>query len=119
MFFSLNGNLLYISDKERFSHFYVYDRLFPCRDEDYSIASFRNVCGGNIAYEVLDRTIYISSCIKWGLYNSDSGSKNIFAAGMGLIFTSENVKFEMSWLNDIKYNIREGFLTFSATAVYL
>lgn len=119
-FFSLNGNSIYTSDNERFSHFYAYDRYFPCRDGDYSIASWRNVAGVDIAYEAMRRNLSILPGLKWGMHNAGDGNNNVnvCAAGIEVFFNTEVTKIELSYYYDINQNIDDGFLMFSLAAVY-
>jgi len=118
-FFSLNGNFFYTSDEERFSHFYVYDQFFPCKDKDFSSASWRNIAGADIAYELMKRTMYMSPQFKWGFHNAEDSNNNVCAAGVKFLFTAENVRMEISWLYDINEKIRDGFVMFSVSAGYL
>ncbi|HPS86798.1 MAG TPA: hypothetical protein PLY36_08635 [Spirochaetota bacterium] len=117
-FFSLNGNSFYTSDKEMFSHVYVYDRFFPCRDDDFSIASWRIVTGADIAYELIKRTVYILPGFKLGMHNADDENNNVYAASMKVLFNTEKVRIELSYLYDVNLNFRDGFFMFSASAVY-
>lgn len=117
-FFSLNGNSLYTSDNERLSHFYLYDRFFPCRGDDYSIASWRIVAGADLAYEAMRRTVYILPGFKWGLHNAEDENNNVCAAALKLLFNTESAKIELSYSYDINLDIKDGFFMFSAAAVY-
>lgn len=117
-FFSLNGNSFYTSDNERFSHFYLYDRFFPCRGDDYSIVSWRVVTGADIAYEAMRDTVYILPGFKWGLHNAEDENNNICAASLKLLFKADTAKIELSYSYDINNDIKDGFLMFSAGAVY-
>jgi hypothetical protein len=117
-FFSLNGNSFYTSDNERFSHFYLYDRLFPCKGDDYSSASWRVVTGADIAYEAMRDTVYILPGFKWGLHNAEDEKNDVYAAALKLLYNAESVKIELSYSYDIKLHIRDGFFMFSAGAVY-
>lgn len=115
-FVSLAGNCFYTSDEERFSHTYVFDRIFPCRADDYSSTSWRCVSGLDLSYEVLKRRFYISPEFKWGLYNK---RYDLFAAGLKFLYNTGKVKVEASYLADVKRNIKDGVIMFSAGAVYL
>jgi hypothetical protein len=118
IFFSLNGNCFYTSDKERFSHFYVYDKFLPCRDDDFSSASWRSVAGADIVYEAVKRTFFIAPCFKWGLHNSGERIRNVYAPGIKSTVHAGKVKIEISWLYDAEDTMRDGFVLFSAAAVY-
>lgn len=118
-FFSLNGNSFYTSDNERYSHFYIYDRFFPCRGDDYSVASWRIVTGADLAYEAMRRTVYIMPGFKWGLHNAENkNNNNACAAALKFLFNTESVKIELSYSYDIDFDIKDGFFMFSAAAVY-
>lgn len=119
LFYSLNGSFFYTSDNERFSHFYVYDQFFPCRKDDFSSASWRNVSGIDLVYEAMPETVYIMPGFKWGTHNSESGDNNIYAAGIKIQFNTGRVRVNISYLYDLNLNIRDGLLMFSATAGYL
>ncbi len=118
-FFSLNGYYLYTSDDERFAEFYVYDQLFPCRDNDFSVSSWKGVTGIDVVYEAMKRTLYISPVFKWGVHNADNRINNIRASGAKFIFKTGMVKIDISWLADLNRNYKDGYVMFSVTAVYL
>jgi len=117
-FCSFNGNGFYLSDRERFTHLYVYDQFLPCRKDDFSTASRGSVTGVDFVFEAVRRTMFIQSGIRWGLHNGDNRNNNILAAGAKAAFNTGKAKIEMSYFYDTKQAFRDGFLMYSAAVVY-
>jgi hypothetical protein len=113
-YLSFNGNFFYVSDRERFSQFYVFDQYLPCRKGDFAFSSWKNITGADIIFEALKRTLYIGPGFKWGLYNSGDEITNVYAAGVKSFFYTGPVKIELSYLYDIYDSIRDGYFSFSA-----
>ncbi len=118
-FISFNGNFFYTSDKVRYSRRYVFDALFPCRGDDFSVSSWRNVSGVDFVCDVIKRTLYISPVFKWGLYNGANHNYSVYAAGVKIMYSSGALKLGLSYLFDLDKGGKEGYLMFSAGAVYL
>lgn len=117
-FLSLNGNGSYTTDSGRYSHEYVYDGNFPCRDNDFSTASFRSTAGADIAYEAMERTLYILAGGTWGVDNSGEDYHNVFAPSLKLLVEAGSARMDLSYMYDYTLGIRDGFLKFSVSAVY-
>ncbi|PKL18672.1 MAG: hypothetical protein CVV49_04420 [Spirochaetae bacterium HGW-Spirochaetae-5] len=121
IFISLNGHIFYTTDDERFSHVYVFDNLIPCRTDDYTSASWRNISGIDLNYEVFKRTLYFAPVFKWGIYGTGSTfdpHENVSAAGAKLFYTSGKIRLEALYLYDTGDSFKKGILMFSAAAVY-
>ena len=116
-FLSFNGKFFYTSDEMEFLHVYIYDGSFPCRNDDFSTASWRNITGIDLVYEIIERTFYIAPELKWGCHNSE-GESNIYAAGIKFIIHTGKIKADVSYLYDVSNDIKNGSFMFSAGAVY-
>ncbi len=121
LFITLNGHFFYTTDDERFARVYVFDNLLPCRSEDFSSASWRNISGIDLNYEFLKRSLYAAPVLKWGIYNSGSENEvdeSVLAAGFKIFFISDKIRMEASYLFDTDNPVKSGSFLFSATAVY-
>jgi len=121
VFISLNGHFFYTTDSERFARVYVFDNTLPCRSEDFSSASLRNISGIDFNYEILKRAFYAAPVFKWGIYNSGSENEvveSVLAAGVKIYFISDKIRMEASYLFETGNSVKSGSFLFSATAVY-
>jgi len=121
VFISLNGHFFYTTDSERFARVYVFDNMLPCRIEDFSSASLRNISGIDLNYEILKRALYAAPVLKWGVYNSGFQNEiddSVLAAGVKIFFISDKIRMEASYLFETGNSVKSGSFLFSATAVY-
>jgi len=117
-FLSFNGSFSWTSDTERFLQFYVFDQDLPCRNDDLTFSSWKNVTGIDLVMEVLKRTLYIGPCFKWGLHNSDEELNTVYTPGIKGLVLSEKVKIELSYFYDMNHAVKEGYF-FMAAVGYL
>lgn len=118
--FSLSAGIKsdYTSEEERIFQHYIFDSFFPCRNEDFTVSSFRAVTNFGILFEVYDRLIYLSPEYNAGLYDNDDNIEYVYAGGVKVMLISEFFTAEALYSCEIADEIGNGVITFSAKAFF-
>ncbi|HOP61894.1 MAG TPA: hypothetical protein PK906_00875 [Spirochaetota bacterium] len=118
--FSVGGGVFstYTNEDMRIFHSYIYDREFPCRNEDFSTSPWRVVPRFGIKAGIYDRLFYISPEYISCLYDNDGKTGYLQAAGIRILLITENFRSMALYTIGIGEKISDGVIMVSAGASF-
>ncbi len=106
----------FTSEDMRLFHPYVFDRVLPCRSGNYTTSTWRTIGRSGLLFGIYSRKFYISPEYIYGLYDKDTGTDSVSAAGVKALINSDSFKAEVSYILENGKNLKEGIFNFSAKA---